>query len=375
MVRPRDDGERDVDRHRRRADLRADRPRHVLRRRDRRPAGVPPDERDGGRRERRHRRRDPADPRDRRDRALAALRPRLPGRAVRRARSDCAPLAAPRPGRARGDEARARDRDQRRDPARLVARGRSDRGPPRRDDRGDERPVAERRVVRGLRAARRASRPRAGAAPRCDRARPLLLRAAHRSPLRRTGSADPDDRADRVHHELPRCAVPGRLPGVRHGGVRQRRLPRRHARSLRRRGAARLARVQRRRASAAAPTDVRVLVPARGTAVPGALAAAVAPGHARPDGRVGARLGAAEPGVADRRLRADTGAHARSRPGRHDRRGVPRDPRGRGARRAGRRVLRRCGDAVRDRRLLPRRDAHRRLQPDAPADGSRARSL
>ena len=51
------------------------------------------------------------------------------------------------------------------------------------------------------------------------------------------------------------------------------------ARRLRRRGAARLARVQRDRASAPAAPDLRVLVLARGAPVPRAFADALAPGH------------------------------------------------------------------------------------------------
>ena len=369
MVRPRDDRERDADRCRGGADVRTDRARNVLRRRDRRPAGFPSHERAGRRRQRRHHRRHPAALRDGRDRVVAGHGPRLPRRAVRRARHDGPPLAPPRPRGPQRDEARACDRDQQCDPARLAARRRSDRGDPRQRDRRDQRSLAERRDVRDLGAARLASRPRVGAAPRRARARPLSLRVAHWSSLRRARPADPDDRADRLPHELPRRTVPGHLPGVRDGGVRECRVPRHHARRLRGRGAGRLAGLQRRRASTAAPPDVRLLVPARGVALHGARAASVAPGHAGPDGRVGACLGAAEPRAPDRRLRARPGPHAWARLRRDDRGGVPGDPRRRGARWSGRRALRRRGHAVRDRRLLPRRDAHGSLQHDPRADG------
>ena len=251
---------------------------------------------------------DPAALRDGRNRALAGHGPRLPRRAVRRARHDGAPLAPARPRCSQRDEARACDRDQQCDPARLAARRRSDRGAPRQRDRRDQRSLAERRDrSRSRRCSSRVSSP--CLAPHPDAPAPgrylseLLtgVRFVARDPLIRmivlivfvTNFLD--------------APFPVIFPVFAMEAFGSAVVPRHHARRLRRRGAGRLARLQRRRASTAAPPDVRVLVPARRVALHGARAAAVAAGHAGPDGRVGACLGAAEPRAPDRRLRARPG--------------------------------------------------------------------
>ena len=103
------------------------RPRRVLRRRRRRPARIPHDERRRRSRERGCSRRDPDASRNGRHRAVAAHDAGLSRRAPRRAGRDGSSRAHPRPGRAGRISPRARERHPRSDPAELDPHRSADR--------------------------------------------------------------------------------------------------------------------------------------------------------------------------------------------------------------------------------------------------------
>ena len=253
MVRPDDDRERDPHGARSLLQLRAARPRGVLRRCDRGPPRIPHDERRRRPGERWSRRGDPPPPLDRRHRALAALRARVPGGAPGRAGGDRTGGDPARPRRARRRADGARERYPQRHPATRGAPGRPHRRAHGGHARRHERSLARLGELPRLGRARRLPRSPARARGRGEGACPLPLgaRGGHALHLERADAAR--GRPHGAVHEPARRALPGRHGGLRGGDIRERRGPRAHVRRLRRRRAAGRARLQRDRPPAAAP--------------------------------------------------------------------------------------------------------------------------